>query len=365
MFALISLPLIIASNVPEHLTSTTFTDTLKNNPVVVVMFYASWCSISQKLLGPYDDMYLEMKENDILLTKIDCIDQADLYWQYDIKGFPSFAIFVDNEYIFYEGEPEIKKIKQYIYDTSPNKIIQLDPKIFYDLDLTKNPLAIEFKDTNSGNGDDITASTKFDIACKKFNFPHCFTSNSAEFALMLGVTIPSYVILKEYTNYNNIPEEVIETTTKTYTNSNELLDWMRSVSFPPLVEHVESNHPLIFFDKRIGFEVHCILFIENKKSEISIPILEDVTIVSQDFMNKLVFTYIDYSTSMERAMDLMQDAELESSNLPTAVLISSGKNAIRFYKLPLGTDISTASLTHWLNQYFNNELKYDKLVGEE
>lgn len=362
---LLSLPVIFSTAVPEHLTSATFADTLKQNPVVVVMFYASWCSISKNLQEPYDNLYSEMKDNGILLTKIDCIDQADLYWQYDIKGFPSFGIFVDNEYIMYEGEPEIEKIKEYIYDTSSNKIKQLNPKMFYDLDLTKNPLAIEFKDVSSANGEDIVASTKFDMACKKFNFPHCFTSNSAEFALMLGVQIPSYVILKEYINYNNVPEEVIETSTKAYADSNELLDWMRGVSFPPLIEHVEANHPMIFFDKRRGFEVHCILFINNKQSAVSVPILQDATAVAEEFMNKLVFTYIDYSTSVERAMNLMEDVELGASDIPTAVIVSSGKNAIRFYKLPSGTDISAASLTHWLKQYFNHELKHDKLVGEE
>ena len=104
----------VQPDVPMHLTSASFAETLKEYKVVVVMFYASWCSISKNLMQPYDNLYNEFLNKNVILTKVNCIDEPDLYWRHDIKGFPTFGLFVDGESIYFEGEPTIENVKSFI-----------------------------------------------------------------------------------------------------------------------------------------------------------------------------------------------------------------------------------------------------------
>lgn len=355
---------------PTHLTSSNFVETLKNNRAVVVMFYASWCSISQKLLQPFDEIYEEMQQLDVMVAKVDCIAEPDLYWQHDIKGFPTFGLFANGESIYFEGEPTIENIKQWIKLTAVNSVTELNPKIFYELDLKTKPLAVEFLDENSAV--DAGASAKFDFACKKFSFPHCYTSRSRELADLLGVPMPSIVMIKEYNSYapRSAPQEMIEVSTKEHQNSDEVLQWMQSVSFPTLVEHSEANAPLLFFDKRPGFAVHLILFVNKRGTDDTQAILRAGDEVGQEFMGRAVVAYVDCDSKLsgeglERAQNLMEDTEITLDEVPTAAIIYSAGSAMKFYKYPSGTDLTKEALSHWMTQFLDKKLKHSKIVGEE
>lgn len=356
---------------PEHLKTVgdTFKNTIKNNDVVVVMFYASWCSISKRLQTPFNELYAELAPKGIVLAKVDTIEEPDLYWQFDIKGFPTFVLFKDGEQLFYEGEPEIADIKEFIETNAVNSVAILNPQVFYDLDMTAQPLAVEFFDDSgaaadkSGSGSSV--SSTFDFACKKFKFPHCFGSNSKEFADMLGVPIPSHVIIKEYAATHRPVTESIAFTTETFADSAGLLTWMKNNAFPPLVEHSEKNQNLIFFNQRPGFDIHAILFVKNKKNDENRAVLDIYEEVAKTYMNKLVFTFADGSATTDRVEDLMIDTEVSEDSFPTIVLIHSATKSIKFFKLESGVEITEASLTQWLDKFFKKELKHFKIIGEE
>ena len=345
-----------------NLTSTTFQTTLNLNEIVVVMFYAPWCSISKRLLEPFNKLSAESAFKNIVFAKVNCIDEPDLYWKFDIKGFPTFALFKGGDSLFFDEEPEIENVRNFIIQGASSKIVELDPKNFYEMDLTTRPLAVQFLPVETP----LDASVTMDFACKKFKFPYCYASKSEEFAKLLGVPIPSYVLIKEYSTFNN-PQEIINSTNQVFVNSDTLLHWMRHVSFPPLIEHTEDHQQLIFYHQRPGFHVHVVLFIKNKRKTVNQEILLAAEEVGQLFMNKLVFTFVDLDNSetQERALNMMEDMEVVESDLPSVVMILSATKSIKFYRYPLGNQITVASLSQWIDSYFNKELQYSKIIGDE
>ena len=302
-----------------------------------------------------------MAPKGIVLAKVNTIEEPDLYWQFDIKGFPTFVLFKDGEQLFFEGEPEIADIREFIEQNAVNSIKHLNPQVFYDLDMTAQPLAVEFFDEASGPD----ASSTFDFACKKFKFPHCFASSSTEFAHMLGVPIPSRVIIKEYAATHNPVTEAIAFSAEDFADSNGLLEWMKVNAFPPLVEHSEKNQQLIFFNQRPGFQTHAILFVKDKKSPENRAILDTYEEVAKGFMNKLVFTFADGSAMTDRVEDLMVDTEVTEEAFPTIVLVHSATKSVKFFKLDVGAELTNETITQWLVRFFKSELEHFKILGEE
>ena len=70
------------------LTSETFESTLKGEALALVEFFAPWCGHCKALAPHYEEAATELKNKSIKLTKVDCVDQADLCQQQGITGYP-------------------------------------------------------------------------------------------------------------------------------------------------------------------------------------------------------------------------------------------------------------------------------------
>lgn len=69
-------------------------DTLKNNDIVMVDFWAEWCGPC-KMFGPVYEQVSE-KHGDIAFTKVNTEEQGDLAAAFGIQSIPTLAIFRDN-----------------------------------------------------------------------------------------------------------------------------------------------------------------------------------------------------------------------------------------------------------------------------
>lgn len=104
LLALASLALGDAASDVLKLTSDNFDDTIKNHQLILVEFFAPWyvfLSISSsyglrfarcghcKALAPhYEEAATALKEKDIALANVDCVDQADLCQANEVQGYP-------------------------------------------------------------------------------------------------------------------------------------------------------------------------------------------------------------------------------------------------------------------------------------
>ncbi|MBD3386427.1 thioredoxin [candidate division KSB1 bacterium] len=69
-------------------------DTLKNNNIVMIDFWAEWCGPC-KMFGPVYEQVAE-KHEDIAFTKVNTEEQGELAAAFGIQSIPTLAIFRDN-----------------------------------------------------------------------------------------------------------------------------------------------------------------------------------------------------------------------------------------------------------------------------
>ncbi|MDZ7721459.1 MAG: thioredoxin [candidate division KSB1 bacterium] len=81
-----------------NLTMDKLEDTLKNNDIVLIDFWAEWCGPC-KMFGPIYESVSE-KHPDIAFTKVDTEKEQELAGAFGIQSIPTLAIFRDNILIF-------------------------------------------------------------------------------------------------------------------------------------------------------------------------------------------------------------------------------------------------------------------------
>ncbi|XP_013389215.1 protein disulfide-isomerase A5-like [Lingula anatina] len=86
----------------NHLTSGTFEAFVKENPSVLVMFYAPWCGHCKAMKPAYGEAAQKLKEQNIngVLAAVDATQERDLTNKYKVTGFPTLKYFRNGEVAF-------------------------------------------------------------------------------------------------------------------------------------------------------------------------------------------------------------------------------------------------------------------------
>ncbi|PRP81194.1 protein disulfide-isomerase A3-like [Planoprotostelium fungivorum] len=98
------------------LTSSNFDETVNNNDVVLVEFYAPWCGHCKKLTPEYATAATKLLKNDppVVLAKVDCTVETELQSRFDVKGYPTLKIFRKGTPTDYNGPRESQGIVSYM-----------------------------------------------------------------------------------------------------------------------------------------------------------------------------------------------------------------------------------------------------------
>ena len=81
-----------------ELTSDNFQDTINNNAVVLIDFWASWCGPCQSF-GPVFETASE-KNPDMVFSKVNTEEQMELAAHFQVRSIPMLAIFKEQILVF-------------------------------------------------------------------------------------------------------------------------------------------------------------------------------------------------------------------------------------------------------------------------
>lgn len=71
-----------------NLTQADFESTVNTESLILVEFFAPWCGHCKALAPHYEEAATALKEREIKIAKVDCVDQADLCQTNGIQGYP-------------------------------------------------------------------------------------------------------------------------------------------------------------------------------------------------------------------------------------------------------------------------------------
>ena len=86
-----------------ELTDDTFLSAVKKYDTLMVLFYAPWCEHCRNFLPEYSKAAEVLKKENIILAKVDATINKKLSEKYNIKGFPTTILLIEDSIIEYNG----------------------------------------------------------------------------------------------------------------------------------------------------------------------------------------------------------------------------------------------------------------------
>ncbi|WOL09609.1 hypothetical protein Cni_G18362 [Canna indica] len=81
-----------------------FSDFLAKHRHVMVEFYAPWCGHCQALAPEYAAAATALRDEDVVLAKVDATEENELAQRFEVQGFPTVLFFIDDVHKDYPGQ---------------------------------------------------------------------------------------------------------------------------------------------------------------------------------------------------------------------------------------------------------------------
>ena len=88
LLALASLALADKESDVISLSATNFNELVTPEPIILVEFFAPWCGHCKALAPKYEEAATVLKEKNIKLAKVDCVEEAELCQSKGVQGYP-------------------------------------------------------------------------------------------------------------------------------------------------------------------------------------------------------------------------------------------------------------------------------------
>ncbi|KAG9014090.1 hypothetical protein FRB90_005597 [Tulasnella sp. 427] len=308
-----------------------FESTIAKEPLVLVEFFAPWCGHCKSLAPEYEQAATALKEKNVPIAKVDCVDQADLCSAQGVTGYPTLKVFRNGEASTYGGPRKADGIIAYMLKQSLPPVSDVTGANHEEFKSSDKVVVVAYVKDKS----DALASTFAQVA-EKHRDDYLFGLSTDEHAAKIaGVTAPAVVVYQKFDQGRaDFPSTGIEKTNSEVLekfildNSVALLDQVTGENYPA---YAQTGLPLAY------------MFIDPYDEKLQEHI-DAVKPIAAKHKGKINFVWIDAIKYADHAKTL----NLKMDNWPGFVIqdIEGG------LKFPMsGVVPSFATVDDWVSKF--------------
>ncbi|CAJ2654413.1 protein disulfide isomerase-like 1-4-like [Trifolium pratense] len=256
-----------------------FTTVIENNKFVMVEFYAPWCGHCQALAPEYAAAATELKNEGVVLAKVDASQENELAHEYDVQGFPTVYFFIDGVHKPYNGQRTKDAIVTWIKKKIGPGVYNITTLDDAERILTsETKVVLGFLDSLVGaESDELAAASKLEDGV---NFYQTVIPNVAKlFHIDPNVKRPALVLLKkEEEKLNHFDGQFEKAAIANFVSSNKL----------PLVSTFTRESAPVIFESPIKKQL--LLFVTKNDTAKFISVFQEA---AKFFKGKLVFVHVE------------------------------------------------------------------------
>ncbi|TFK43487.1 protein disulfide isomerase [Crucibulum laeve] len=337
LLALATLVLGEAASDVLSLTTADFESSVADAPLMLVEFFAPWCGHCKALAPHYEEAATALKEKNIKLAKVDCVDEADLCQGKGVQGYPTLKVYRNGTPVDYTGPRKADGIISYMVKQSLPAVSEVTAANLDEFQKADKIVAVAYLSSTTD-----APAAEFSKAAEAHRDDYLFGVTTDEAAIKAaGVTPPAVVVYRSFDEPKSDYPYPISSLT-----SEDLVSWIKELSVPTIDEvsgenyavYAQSPKPLayLFLDPSS----------EDKEAQI-----EAIRPVAQKYKSKMNFVWIDAIKFGDHAKAL----NLMESKWPAFVVQDLEKQLKYPYDQTI--DVTPEGAADWVEQYLSGKLQ--------
>ncbi|KAI0832416.1 protein disulfide isomerase [Trametes gibbosa] len=334
VFALFSA--VLASDVLD-LTHDNFNAVVDPESLILVEFFAPWCGHCKALAPHYEEAATALKEKNIKIAKVNCVDEAEFCQTNGVQGYPTLRVYRNGEYSDYTGPRKADGIISYMTKQSLPAVSVVTKEDFEDFKKADKIVALAFLPSATD-----APAAEYSSAANKHRDDYLFgLTTDKSVAEAAGVTPPAIVVFRNFDEpQTEFPYPIGSATSK------EIEDWLQELSIPIIDEVGAENYQVYASSgKPLGY-----LFVDPTDEKLN-DYLEVIRPVALKYRGKANFVWIDAIKFGDHARAL----NLNEAKWPSFVLQDLQKQLK--YPYDQDAEVTAEAVESLLTQFFDGSLQ--------
>jgi len=315
-----------------------FEAAVKNNPFILVEFYAPWCGHCKQFAPEYAAAAKQMKQANppMPLAKVDATAEHKLAEEHGVRGYPTIRLFIDGKDQEYTGGRTEQSIVTWLQKKAGPPAILLADVPAAEAFERENQLAVV------GLFDEGTSRTAFETAARQVEDVMFAYSTVASVIAKFNAQAPA---LKMFFPH----DEKVATFSGDVQSVADMERFVKSYRHPLVIPFDGDTAPEIFGDGRP------ILLLIRDKDDKGKAAEEQFRKAAPGFGRKLLVSIAGSSEPMDQR--LMDYVSVEPEELPTVRLLTNPMASMTKYRLQGGGDITEASVAEFVKDFEDGKLE--------
>ncbi|RDB22496.1 Protein disulfide-isomerase [Hypsizygus marmoreus] len=337
VLALASLVLAETASDVLKLNAANFEETVSSNPLMLIEFFAPWCGHCKALAPHYEEAATALKEKNIILASVDCVDEADLCQAKEVQGYPTLKVYKNGKPTDYTGARKADGIISYMVKQSLPAVSEVTAENHEEFQKADKLVVVAYLPSSTSE-----PAPEFSATADKHRDDYLFGLSTDEAVIKAaGVKAPAIVVYRSYDEpRSEYPYPVTSATTK------DLEDWLGELAIP-VIDEVSGENYAIYAQspKPLAY-----LFLDptSEKKEAQIAAIRPVAL---KYKSKVNFVWIDAIKFGDHAKAL----NLQEAKWPAFVV----QNLEKQLKFPLdqAKEFTVEAADAWVEQYLGGKIE--------